>query len=121
MKNLILFLVLFIPFSIIAQNKVESSTALMNDQTDKWMTKISSDSQMRGEMLAMMIEQTKGNKEEMQKLVNSLLADPEMDKMITKTTSRRANNETIYVEPRGMTSDSLKVGKMNNTAPMQKK
>ena len=121
MKNIILFLVLFIPFSIIAQNKVESSTALMNDQTDKWMTKISSDSQMRGEMLAMMIEQTKGNKEEMQKLVNSLLADPEMDKLINKTTTRRANNETVYIEPRGITLDSLKVGKMDNTAPKQKK
>ena len=121
MKNLILFLVLFIPFSIIAQNKVESSTAVMNDQTDEWMTKISSDSEMRGEMLTLMIEQTKGNKEEMQKLVNSLLADSEMDKMITRSTTRRANNETLYIEPRSMESDSLKVGKMYNTTPMQKK
>lgn len=121
MKNLIMFLVLFIPLTIIAQNQGESSNASGNDQTDVWMTKISSDSEMRGEILAMMIEQTKGNKEEMQKLVNSLLADPEMDKLIIKTTTRRANNETIYIEPRGMISDSLKVGKMNSTAPIQKK
>ena len=121
MKNLILFLILFIPLTIIAQNKVESSSASGNDKTNEWMTKISSDSEMRGEILAMMIEQTKGNKKEMQKLVNSLLADPEMDKLINKTTTRRANNETVYIEPRGITLDSLKVGKMDNTAPKQKK
>ena len=121
MKNLILFLVLFIPLTIIAQDKVESSIASGNDQTDKWMTKISSNSEMRSEMLAMMIEQTEGNKEEMQKLVNTLLADPEMHKLITRTTTKRANNEIIYVEPHEMTSDSLKVGKMNNTAPGQNK
>jgi len=121
MKNLIMFLVLFIPLTVIAQNKGESSNASGIDQTGEWMAKISSDSEMRGEMLAMMIEQTKGNKEEMQKLVNSFLADPEMDKLIIKSTTRRANNETLYVEQNEMISDSLKVGKMNSTAPMQKK
>lgn len=121
MKNLIVFLLLFIPFSIIAQDKVESSDALMNQQSDKWMNKISSDSEMRGEMLAMMIEKTKGNEVEMQKLVNSFLANAELEKMMTKTNNKRANNETVFVESRGVVSDSIKVGKMNSIPPMQKK
>ena len=121
MKTLILFLVLFIPFSIIAQDKVESNNASSNNQTEEWMNKISSDPEMRGEMLAMMIEKTKGNEVEMRKLLNSLLADTELNKMMTNITTKRANNETFFVEPRGMKSDSIKVGKMNSTPPMQKK
>jgi hypothetical protein len=120
MKNLILFLILFIPFSIIAQSE-KSSSALVNDQTDKWMTTISTNSEMRGRMLDMMIVETMDNEEEMQKLVNSLLADPEMNKMITRTKTKRANNETIYIEHRGIVSDSIKVGKMYQTIPTPKK
>lgn len=120
MKNLILFLILFIPFSVIAQNE-KSSSALVNDQTDKWMTTISTNPEMRGKMLDMMIVETKDNQKEMQKLVNSLLADPEMNKMITRTNTKRANNETVYIEHHGIASDSSKVGKMYNTVPMPKK
>ncbi|MGD8305327.1 MAG: hypothetical protein PVF17_01615, partial [Ignavibacteria bacterium] len=106
MKNLILFLVLFIPLTMIAQNKGESSNASGNDETDVWMTKISSNSELRGNIISMMIDQTKGNEEEMQKIINSLLADPDMNKLITQTTIKRANNETVYVEPSMMVSDS---------------
>ena len=122
MKNLILFLVLFIPFSIIAQSKVESGNATVNDQTDEWMTKISSDSQMRVTMMDMMIEKTSGNTEEMMKLVNSMLSNPEMHKMIFATNSGRVDNEIISLEPRGMMmSDSIKVGKVYTTQPVPKK
>jgi hypothetical protein len=121
MKNLIFFLVLFIPFSIIAQSKVESGNATGNDQTDEWMSKISSDSEMRGTMMNMMIEKTSGNEEEMMKLVNSMLSNPEMHKMIFASNSGRVENEIISFEPRGIMSDSTKVGKVHTTQPVSKK
>jgi len=121
MKKLILLLVLLISFSILAQNKNESKSALVNDQTDAWMTKISSDPEMRGMMMNMMIVKTKGNEEEIQKLVNSMLADPEINKMITRKNTKRANNETVFVEHRGMLPDSIKIGKMHKISPTNKK
>jgi len=45
----------------------------MNDQLKEWMSKISSDSEMRSQMMDMMIEKTKGNKEELMKLVDSFI------------------------------------------------
>jgi hypothetical protein len=121
MKNLILFTVLFIPFSLFAQDNV--STATLNDQTDMWMTKISSDSEMRGKMMDLMIEKTNGNEEEMMKLVNPMLSNAEMHKMIFATNSDRAENENISMElePREMMSGSGKVGKVLNTEPNSKK
>jgi len=121
MKKLILLLVLLISFSILAQNKNESKSALVNDQTDAWMTKISSDPGLRAKMLDMMIVETKDNREEMQKIVNTLLADPEMNKMLARTNTKRANNETVYLEQRGIVSDSIKVGKMYYTVPSSPK
>jgi hypothetical protein len=121
MKNLILILVLLIPFSLFAQDKDDVSSTTLNDQTDVWMTKISSDSEMRGMMMGMMIEKIKGNEEEMQKLVNILIADPEMNKLLTNKPVEEANNETVSIKPRGMTAESPKVSKMYNTAPIQKK
>ena len=121
MKNLILFALLFIPFSLIAQIEVENRKTSMNDQTDQWMTKISSDSKMRGTMMDMMIEKTSGNNVEMMKLVNSILSNPEMHEMILATNTGRAENEIISLEPRGMMSDSIKVGKVYTPQPVQKK
>jgi hypothetical protein len=121
MKNLILLVVLLIPFSMFAQNKLESKGALVNDQTDIWMSKISSDPGLRAKMLDMIIVNTKGNEEEMQELVNSLLFDADMNKMITKTNTKRANNEMVFVEKRGFVPDSIEVGKMHKTIPIPKK
>jgi hypothetical protein len=118
MKNLILILVLLIPFSLFAQDKSDVNAATMNDQTDEWMTKISSDSEMRGQMMDMMIEETSGNKEEMMKLVNSMLNNAEMNKMMLATNSGRAGN--ISLEPRGTMNDS-EVEKEITTKPLHKK
>jgi len=121
MKNLILILVLLIPFSLFAQDKDYVNSTTINEQTDVWMTKISSDSEMRGTMMGMMIDKTQGNQEEMQKLVNIIIADPEMSKMITNKTVAEANNETVSIKPRGMTAESPGTSKMYNTPPVQKK
>jgi hypothetical protein len=121
MKNLILFVLLFIPFSLIAQIEVDNRKALMNDQTDQWMTKISSDSEMRTKMMDMMITKTSGNKEEMMKLVNSMLNNPEMNKMILANNPGKTDNNDISVEPRGVKNESIKVGEVYTTKPVSPK
>jgi hypothetical protein len=121
MKNLILFALLFIPFSLIAQIEVDNRKTSMNDQTDQWMTKISSDSEMRTKMMDMMITKTSGNKEEMMKLVNSMLNNPEMYKMILANNPGKADNNDISVEPRGVKNESIKVGKVYTTEPVSPK
>ena len=121
MKNLILFALLFIPFSLIAQIEVDNRKTSMNDQTDQWMTKISSDSEMRTKMMDMMITKTRGNKEEMMKLVNSMLNNPEMNKMILANNPGKADNNNISVEPRGVKNESIKVGEVYTTKPVSPK
>ena len=121
MKNLILIWILLISFSLFAQEKVDLNKTNNKDQTNEWMNKISSDSEMRSKMMDMMIEKTSGNKEEMMNLVSSMLSNPEMIKMIFSTNSRKAENEYISVEPRGIKNDSMKVGKVYTTKPMPRK
>jgi hypothetical protein len=121
MKNLILILVLLFTVSLFAQDKDDVSSTTMNEQTDVWMTKISSDSEMREMMMGMMIEKTKGSEEEMQKLINIIIADPEMSEMITNKTVKEPDNKTVSIKPRGMTADSPKTSNMYNTPPVQKK
>ena len=120
MKNLILFALLLIPFSLIAQIEVENRKTSLKDQSDQWMTKISSDSELRGTMMDMMIEKTSGNTEEMMKLVNSMLSNPEMHKMILAANTGRAENEIISLDPRGIMNDD-DVEKVMNTKPQPKK
>src|SRR3989304_7731027 len=99
MKKLILFFLIFISVSLIAQNKVEGNNTF--DQLKEWMIKISSDSEMRSQMMDMMIEETKGNQVEMMKLVNSFTGNPELNKMIIDKIPNRASSD-ISLQPRGM-------------------
>jgi len=121
MKNLILFLVLIIPFSIIAQDKVNAKEVLMNDQAQEWMTKISSNSDMRSKMMSMMIEETRGNKIEMTKLVNALMDNKETHKIMLAEKPTEVENRNITIDPRGMSGDSVRVMKMYNSKQMPKK
>jgi len=121
MKNLILIIVLLAPFSLFAQNKVEARSTTVNDQTDFWMNKISSDSEMRVKMMDMMVNKTSGSKEEMMKLVNSVLNNPEMNKMIFAVNNVKTENEDISLKPRGTMSDSVKVKEMMKVKTVPKK
>ncbi len=121
MKNLILISVLLISFSLFAQDKVDVKKTSTNDDTNVWMTRISSNSEMRSKMMDMMIAKTDGNKEEMMNLVNSMLSNPGMNKMIFATNSGKAENEDISIEPRGITNDSIQVGKIYTTKPIHRK
>lgn len=118
MKNLIILLLLFIPFSFFAQEKPASDKQVSDDQTNQWMTKIASDSEMRSVMMEMLIKKTTGNEEEMMKLVKIITNNPEMNKMISGEKTEKMNNTSIRMEPIGMRSDSSKMDK-NSTEPMK--
>ena len=119
MKNLIVLLALFIPFTLIAQVIPIVNSVKMDDQTVEWMTKIASDSEMRSQMMTMMIEKTKGNKVEMTKLVNSFMDNPETQKKMQAMHPENSDNNNISLEPRGMSGDSKK--EMQMTLPVPKK
>jgi hypothetical protein len=119
-KNLILILFLILSFSSFAQEKNEVSSVVMSDQTDVWMSKISSDSEMRVIMMDMIIENTKGDEVEMAKIVSSISNDPELHQMIVETYPEKANSQNISINPLGFDKDSIKVGVMLGTQPVPK-
>ena len=121
MKNLIVLLVMLIPFVVIAQNKVDVSNSKTDRQTQEWMKKISSNSEMRSSMMGMMINETRGNKEEMTKLVSALLDDQDVRKIMLAMQPVEPVNRNISVEPKGMSNDSIKVMKMDYALPVLKK
>jgi len=120
MKNLIFMSMLFIPFFIVAQNNADVKDVKPDKQTKEWMTKISSNSEMRTAMLNMMIENTKGDKVEMTKLVDVLMKNPEMHSLMMTMRSDKSENENVSINPRIMMNDSVKVMKMYKTTPIQK-
>ncbi|RPI75531.1 MAG: hypothetical protein EHM47_02395 [Ignavibacteriales bacterium] len=123
MKPLILFFAMFLPVLLFAQNEVvteDKTVTVIDDQTREWMNKISSDSDLRSHMMNMMIEQTKDNEEEMTKLVNTITADAELNKMIMNRMSNRAHGEST-IHPRETMSDTVKMMQMKQVKPMQRK
>jgi hypothetical protein len=121
MKNLILLVLLLIPFSLIAQIEVEDRKTSMNNQADDWMVKISSDSEMRIKMMDMMIGTTKGNAEEMKKLANSISNSSELRQMIIEAYPERAGSDNLSIEPLGIVKEDIKVGKMDGVQPVPSK
>lgn len=118
MRNLILLLVLIISLSIIAQNKDNVNSTDINAEV--WMTRISSDSEMRVLMMDMIIENTKGNELEMAKIVQSISNNPELHQMIIIAYPEKANNQNISINPLGFDKDSIKVGVMLGTPRVPK-
>jgi len=112
-KSRLLILVLFIPSIIFAQDSV-SATA-KNNLTYAWMTEISSNSEMRIEMMDLMIQKTSGNEEEMMKIVRPILRNKEMNEMIMTANYEKTKNDIISVEPRGIMNDDCTAGKGLNT------
>jgi len=113
MKKLVLLLVVITSFSLFAQVQVDDRKASMSDQTDECMVKISSDSEMRVQMMDMMIGTTKGNAEEMKKLANSISNSPELRQMIIEAYPERAGSDNLSIEPLGIVKEDIKVGKMD--------
>jgi len=119
MKSILVILVLFIPSLIVAQDSV-SATA-KNEQTYAWMAEISSNSEMRIEMMDLMIQKTSGNEEEMMKIVRPILRNKEMNEMIMAANYEKTKNDIISVEPRGIMKDDSPASKGLNTEPNLKK
>jgi len=116
MKNLVLVFVVFISFSLFAQD--DSDIAVVNNAADKWMIKISSDSEMRVEMMDMIIVKTKGNEGEMKKIANRISNDTELYQMIVGTFPGKASSENLSIETLGISKDSIKVGIVYSTKSM---
>lgn len=119
MKNLILF-ALLLSFPLFAQVQVDNRKASMNEQADDWMVKISSDSELRIQIMDMIVEKTKGNVEEMKKLAKSISTSTELHKIIVDTYPERAASDDFSVEPRSFSKDSIKIGKTTGTQPVSK-
>ena len=118
MKNLILFILILIPFSLLAQIQVEDKKTSMNNQTDEWMVKIASDSEMRIKMMDMMIGKTKSDATEMKKLANSISSSPELRQMVIDNNPERAGSDDLSIEPLGIANEDIKVGKMDGVQPL---
>lgn len=121
MRTLILMLFFISTSLVVAQDKSNESSVLINDQTIKWMTIIASDSDMRTKMMDMMIKETHGNEVETTKLVNLMINDREINSIIFSLQSVDKEHENMSIEPRGMMQDSVKSRKMYKLQPMNKK
>lgn len=117
MKNLIFFFVLFIPFLINAQDVNDPKA----DQTEVWIDKIASDSDMRIQMMDRMLFQTRNNEAEMTKLINTMMANPEVQKILMAMQPINSQHRNISSEPRGMSGENLKEMEMSTTPAIPKK
>jgi hypothetical protein len=111
-------MVLLISTSLFAQEKVTANTVITNDQSSELMIKIAADPEMRIIMMNMMIGETKGNNEEMVKLVNTMYLDPEMRKIITAKNTGKSDDKSFTIEPLGTMKDDTK---SENEDPMTRK
>lgn len=121
MKNMIMLLILLMPFLLLAQNKDENNITKMDGDVGLWMDKISSDSEMRIKMMDMIMEKTTGNHEEMLKLVDAVLDNPQMSEMIISENNIRTRTGDISVEPRGMTNGAVKEKEMSGIKTIPRK
>ena len=71
------------------------------------MTMISSDSEMREKMMEMMLYQTKDDEVEMTKLMNTMMANLEMHKMMIAMSHSKSETQINTVEPNGMKSENI--------------
>jgi len=95
MKSLLIILLLLISTCYYAQDRVVLKHEVTSDRAKDWMTNIATNSQMRFEMMQIMIEQTADKHDEMLQLVNQILDNFEMKKMIREApfhNAVKANN-----------------------------
>jgi len=116
---MIFVLALFFSLTLFAQDKIEGSNTAGNEQLEEWMNKISSDPGMRADMVALMVDKTKNNEEEMMKLAELFTRSPELNKMILGKIPRNADSQ-YTLEPRGA-DDNSKLKEMKPINAMPKK
>jgi hypothetical protein len=121
MKNTIILFMLFIPFSLFAQATQNTDIIKIDNQVLQWMIKISSDSELRIKILEMMLVQTKDNVAERTKLMNTMIANPEMHKMIMATQPNKNETQINSFETSSVNNKNIKIGRVNKTESMLKK
>ncbi|MFZ0453753.1 MAG: hypothetical protein WCE54_20445 [Ignavibacteriaceae bacterium] len=122
MKYLILFLVV-ISLPLFAQDKKENDKTALDIQAKEWMTKISSDPEMRNAMMAMILDETNGNNAEMSGLAKTIMDNPGMNSIITGMMQRNTHSKNMTVPSLDMMRDSTsaKTMKMSGHESYQKK
>ena len=113
MKYLILFfLVICLP--LVAQNKKKNIKIDIRIQMTEWMAKISSDPELRAAMMEMILDNTKGNKEEMTKFGKTMLDNSEMNAIISDMLQKDANTGIASIKFLSMLGDSTKTMKLSD-------
>jgi TolA-binding protein len=99
MKKLILIVLFFIAVNSFAQDKNSTTNEFVSDKTKQCIKEIAANSQLRLEVLQMMITQTNDKPEEMQLLIDVLMDNPQMKDMIIKTSSKDNLNKNSINQP----------------------
>jgi hypothetical protein len=91
---------------LFAQDKKENDNTSSDIQAKEWMTKISSDPEMRDAMITMILDETNGNKEEMSNLAKTIMDNPGMNSIISGMMQRNTKSNDMTVPSLDMMRDS---------------
>jgi len=108
MKFLILF-ILVISIPSFAQSKKNNVNVKI--QTTELMAKICSDPELRESMIEMILDSSRGSKEEMTKFGKIIMDNPEMNSIIAEMVLRKKNSDNLLIQSLTVTSDSTKTMK----------
>ncbi len=97
MKGLLLISLLLFSTNFVAQERIDVKSEIVSDQANQWMMNIATNPHMRLEMMQMMIDHTMDKPDEMLQLVNQILKNPEMDKMIREAAFHNANKGNKFI------------------------
>lgn len=111
MKYFIMLLVI-IPLALFAQDKKDNSKTALDTRAEEWMMKISSDPEMRDAMMTMILDELKGNKEEMSRLGITIMDNPGLSSVITGMMRRNINSDNMTIPHREMMRDSTSIKTM---------
>jgi hypothetical protein len=109
MKYLILFLVV-ISLPLFAQKHKKIIKVDIKIQMTEWMAKISSDPELREAMIEMILDNTRGNKEEMTKFGKTMMDNQEMNTII----SGMLQKEKVPIQFLSMVGDSINIMKLSD-------
>lgn len=111
MKYFIIFLVI-ISLPLYAQRKKSNSKIDVKIQMTEWMAKISSDPELREAMIEMILDNTKGNINEMTKFGKTIMDNAEMNSIITNILLQKIIVDNISVKPQAIFGDSSSTMKL---------
>ncbi|KUG25688.1 hypothetical protein ASZ90_004486 [hydrocarbon metagenome] len=97
MKSLLLIPLLLLSTNHFAQERIDVKSEIVSDQANHWMMNIATNPQMRLEMMQMMIDHTMDKPDEMLQLVNQIMNNSEMDKMIREAAFHNANKGNKFI------------------------